>query len=161
MANGCGDLFTLLMLLRVWPAMAHQSVQLLVLVPFFDPQKDVGWDRGIELLPAARLARNEINQRKDLLPGYHLELIEAGSNACGVPIPYNATLNFVNHAIGLYGNPTVFGVTGLVCSTITKAISPIAGHPGLEMVQLSIWQRLRNWPIRQYILTCREFCPRR
>ena len=41
---------------------------LLSLVPFLDSQDGTGWDGGLEVL-TARVARDEINNRTDLLPG--------------------------------------------------------------------------------------------
>lgn len=117
---------------------AQVTLPVLILVPFFDSREGAGYDRGIELIPAARLARDEINQRSDILPGYQLQLIEATSDACGTAVPSNAISNFASEAIGLYGNTRVIGVVGLVCSTVTAAVSPIAGHDSIGLIQMSM-----------------------
>ena len=40
------------------------------------------WDRGLELLPAAQLAVDRINQDFTILPGYNLELTELDAGIC-------------------------------------------------------------------------------
>ena len=117
---------------------ATQTLKLLTLVPFFDSRPDAGWDRGIELLPMARIARDEINQREDILPGYQLELVEADSDACGYPVTSKAFVSFVNHAIGLNGTGTIAAVTGLACSTVTAMLSPLAGKEEVSLIQMSM-----------------------
>ena len=115
-----------------------QTLTLLSLVPFFDSRQDAGWDRGIELLPMGRIARDEINQREDILPGYQLEVVEADSDACGYSVTRKAIVNFVSHAIGLNGTATVAGVTGLPCSTVTAMLSPLAGREEVSLIQMSM-----------------------
>ena len=64
-----------LVLLLVLPRQTHvlaatsnlKKLKLLTLVPFFDSKPGAGWDKGLELLPMGRIARDEINEREDLL----------------------------------------------------------------------------------------------
>jgi len=35
------------------------------------------------------------------------------------------------------GDLNIVGVVGLVCSTVTQAISPLAGRPGIDLLQIS------------------------
>ena len=114
------------------------TLRLLVLVPFPDPRPSAGWDRGLELLPAAQLACNHVNNRTDLLPGYRLELIEASSDACGVSTIYTAIINFARYATRPADQESIVAVIGLACSSVTAAISPIAGHSQLDYIQVSM-----------------------
>ena len=50
-----------------------KPLYLLTLVPF---------DRNVGILSGARIARDEVNNRTDLLPGYHLELITERRESC-------------------------------------------------------------------------------
>ena len=115
-----------------------QTLRLLVLVPFPDPRPSAGWDRGLELLPAARLARDHVNSNTDILPGYHLELIEASSDACTVPAVSKAFVSFTQHATSKDDLKSVLGVLGLACSTVTANISPLAGRSELDYIQVSM-----------------------
>ena len=99
---------------------------ILVLVPYPDFRPDSGWSRGLELLPAARIAAGEINNRTDILPGYRIELIEASSDACGLSLTPKSISNFANFT---FSASKAIAVTGLACSTVTAGVSPIAGRP--------------------------------
>ena len=90
------------------------------------------------MLPMGRIARDEINEREDILPGYRLELIEADSDACGYPTISKAYVSFASNAIGRNGNGTVVGVTGLPCSTVTAMLSPLAGKEEVSLIQMSM-----------------------
>ena len=115
------------------------TLRLLVLVPFPDPRPSAGWDRGLELLPAARLARDHINNSTDLLQGYRLELIEASSDGCGVSTISTALVSFVRHAATRINSmDSVIGILGLACSSVTAIISPLAGHTKLDYIQVAM-----------------------
>ena len=114
------------------------TLYLLTLVPYPDPRPSAGWDRGLELLPAAQLACDHINNRTDLLPGYRLELIEANSDACGVSTISTAIINFAKYATSPADRNSVLAVIGLACSSVTAAISPVAGHNQLDYIQVSM-----------------------
>ena len=112
-----------------------KPLYLLTLVPFPDP--GAGWDRGLGTIPGARIAQDEINNRTDLLPGYHIELIVENIEACSrteVGIGLN---NLVKYTMNPPCRPVV-AVTGLMCSSHTSALSPIAGHDGFDLIQLSV-----------------------
>ena len=42
--------------------------------PYPDPRDDSGWDRGLELLPAARVAVKEINNNSKILPAFYYHI---------------------------------------------------------------------------------------
>ena len=108
---------------------------LLNVQPYPDSRPFAGWDRGFELIPAGRLAIEQINNQSDLLPGYRLELIDIESEACGISVINTGRVNFYRHLVD--PNSLVVGVVGLFCSTVTAAISPIANHPGIDYIQVA------------------------
>ena len=59
-------------------------LNVLVLVPWPDSRPYAGWDSGLDLLPGARIAIQEINNRSDILQQYTITAIEAGHAACGL-----------------------------------------------------------------------------
>ena len=109
-------------------------IRILALVPWPDDREQAGWDAGSHLLPAGRVAVKEINSRSDLLPGYKLEMVEAGHEACSHSETDMGVINFVDNAINP-PNGTVAVVVGLYCSTSAKIIAPIADISSL--IQLS------------------------
>ena len=117
-----------------------QSLPVLVLLPYPDPRPvDSGWDRGLELLPAARLAVKEINNNSRILPGYEIQLIERSSDACGRSVIINGLTNFAGNALQWEPNTTnAIAVIGLACSTVTASISPLAGREGVDLLQISM-----------------------
>ena len=108
---------------------------LLNVQPYPDGRPGAGWDRGFELIPAGRLAIEQINNKSDLLPGYRLELIDIESEACGISVINTGRVNFYRHLVD--PNSLVVGVVGLFCSTVTAAISPIANHPRIDYIQVA------------------------
>ena len=113
-----------------------KPLYLLTLVPFPDPQDGAGWDRGLGTIPGARVARDEINNRTDLLPGYHIELIVENIEACSRTEAGIGLNNLVKYTVNPPCRPVV-AVTGLMCSSHTSALSPVAGHDGFDLIQLS------------------------
>ena len=68
------------------------------------------WNRGLELLPAAQLAVDRINQDPTILPGYNLELSELNTGTCDHGYHSDALFQFVNeitqeelHLVGVVG----------------------------------------------------------
>ena len=114
-----------------------KPLYLLTLLPFPDLGDNAGWDRGLGTVPAARVARDEINNRTDLLPGYHIELIVEDIEACSRNEAGIGLNNLVKYTVNPPCRPVV-AVTGLMCSTHTARISPVAGHEGIDLVQLSV-----------------------
>ena len=109
------------------------------MLPYPDQRDDSGWDRGLELLPAGRLAVKEINNNSRILPGYEIQLIERSSDACGRSVTINGLTNFAGNALQWEPNTTnAIAVIGLACSTVTASISPLAGREGVELLQISM-----------------------
>ena len=113
-----------------------KPLYLLTLVPFPDPQDGAGWDRGLGTIPGARVAQDEINNRTDLLPGYHIELIVENIEACSRTEAGIGLNNLVKYTVNPPCRPVV-AVTGLMCSSHTSALSPVAGHDRFDLIQLS------------------------
>ena len=106
------------------------TLHLLTLLPPGD-----GADRR-SLLPAAELAVDKINAKDDLLPGYRLELIAADTELCNETLITESYISFVKYVAS--GGPfNVVGVIGMTCATVTQAISPLAGHPDIDLLQIS------------------------
>ena len=90
------------------------------------------------LLPAAELAADKINARDNLLPGYRLELIPADTETCNETRIIESYRSFVKYTASASNQPfNVVGVTGMICATVTQAISPLAGRPDIELLQIS------------------------
>ena len=79
----------------------------------------IGWDKGLEMIPAGRIAVNQINNRSDILRNYKLEIIDIPSEDCAKTL-------IVKGIVGLYKEMVdpkrtcVFGIVGLYCSTVTN-----------------------------------------
>ena len=114
------------------------TLSLLTLVPLAEPaglSSGPHYHGGQELISAAQLAVEKINMRNDILPGYRLELVPANAETCNQSLVTEAPVNFVRHVTN--GDLNIVGVVGLVCSTVTQAISPLAGRPGIDLLQIS------------------------
>ena len=116
-----------------------QSLPVLVLLPYPDPRGDSGYDRGLEILPAARVAVKEINNNSKILPDHEIQLIERSSDGCGRSVIINGLSNFAGNALQWEPNTTnAIAVIGLACSTVTASISPLAGREGVDLLQMAM-----------------------
>ena len=88
----------------------------------------------LPLLTAAQLAVDKINTRNDILPDYKLELVPANAETCNHSLVTEALGNFVRRVTD---RDSIVGVVGLLCSTVTQAVSPLAGRPGIDRLQIS------------------------
>ncbi len=123
-------------LLVLASANCKTPINILALVPWPDSRDEAGWDGGIAMLPAGRVAVREINEKKDLLADYHINLIEGGHEACSLTSHSLGLLNIVN-SILLPNSSNVVAITGLYCSTSAAALSRIVGKDGLSILQFS------------------------
>ena len=117
-------------------ANSKTSINILALVPWPDSRDGAGWDGGIDMLPGGRVAVREINERKDLLADYHINLIEGGHEGCGLTSHSLGLLNIVNNIL-LPNSSNFVAITGLYCSNSAAALSRIAGRDGLSILQFS------------------------
>ena len=120
------------------PQLERPTLHLLALVPLAE-HAGVSLQRpyhtGEELLSAAQLAVDKINTRGDILTGFNLELVEANSETCNQSLVTETPVNFVRRVTD--GDLQIVGVVGLLCSTVTQAVSPLAGRPGIDLLQIS------------------------
>ena len=95
----------------------------------------IGGDDERNVLSGAQIARDQINTRNDLLPGYHLELIFERIGKCE---QVGTGLNGL--AKHIFNPPTcgpIVAIIGLMCSSHASILSPVAGHDGYDLIQLS------------------------
>ena len=115
----------------------NATLHLLTLVPLAETvglSHQPPCHRGEELISAAQLAVDRINMRDDILRNYKLELVPANTETCSQSLVTEALGNFVRHVTG---DLNIVGVVGLVCSTVTQVVSPLAGRPGIGLLQIS------------------------
>ena len=107
------------------------TLRLLVLVPHQPPYQE-----GV-LRAAAQLAVDKINMKDDILAGYNLELVRANAETCNQRLVTEALGNFVRSVTDRDLN--IVGVVGLLCSTVTQAVSPLAipERPEVDLLQIS------------------------
>ena len=91
---------------------------------------------GLTVLSGHRIAQEEINNRTDLLPGYHIELIVDTVEGCSSPEAGLGLSNLLKYTLNPPCRPVV-AVAGLGCSSHTSVLSPVAGHDGFNLIQLS------------------------
>ena len=87
-------------------------------------------------LLAPRIAQEEINNRSDILSGYHVELIVDTIEGCSSVEASVGISNLIKHTVNPPCRP-VIAVMGLRCSSHTAVLSPVAGHTGFDLIQLS------------------------
>ena len=96
------------------------------------PYNGSAWN-GEYVIPAARLARDEINNNNDILPGYKLELIEADSKCSRDP----GLRAFVSNALPPTTNRPPVAILGAGCSSSSIPIASVAGRDEIRIPQLS------------------------
>ena len=120
------------------PQLDRPTLHLLALVPLAEHaglSLQRPYHTGEELLSGAQLAVDKINTRDDILPGYNLKLVPANSETCNQSLVTEAPVNFVRRVTD--SDLDIVGVVGLLCSTVTQAVSPLAGRPGIDFLQIS------------------------
>ena len=98
------------------------------------------WDRGLEILPAAYVAADQINKAAGLLPGVELEVVAVNSSLCGQPkgSETSALVEFTREVFKKRQcGECLFGVTGLFCDSSAALISSVATTAHLHLLQLS------------------------
>ena len=113
------------------------KLYLLTILPYpvSGPVEQPSWLEGMNVLPAAYLAVDMINQRDDLLPGYSLELINEDG---GCHLADRARISFVRRIIAERGQRPVVGIIGPACSASTLAVSALSSHPDIAIVNLHL-----------------------
>ena len=127
-AHATGTLSTANTLHKFGDGLNDTVLHLLTLLP----PRDV----ANSLIPAAELAVDKINAKDDLLPGYRLKLIAADTELCNETLITESYISFVKY-VASDGPFNVVGVIGMTCATVTQAISPLAGRPDIDLLQIS------------------------
>ena len=121
-------------------------LHLLNVQPFPDEGVFAGFDRGLEFIPAAHLAAEEINNRSDILTGFELKVIDIDSEACGRSTIAKGVVNFYRELVVRPKPTCIVGVIGFVCCSVTNVLAPIIGHQNIGYVTLanSVFPQHRN-----------------
>ena len=114
-------------------------LQLLNVQPYPDDGVFAGFDRGLDLVPAAHLAAEEINNRSDILTGFDLQVIDIDSEACGRGTIIKGLVNVYRELVSQAPDSPecLVGVMGLPCSSVTNVLAPIIGHHNTGYVTLA------------------------
>ena len=112
---------------------SKQPLYVLVTGPYPDPNETV-YDGGISLIPAVRLAFQQINQHPHILQNYSLELLEDESG-CSMTLQHRVFYSFVRNRY--YNQPHVLGIIGPACSDPTLAIAPLLARPEVNLLQIA------------------------
>ena len=112
-------------------------LQLLNVQPYPDDGIFAGFDRGLDLIPAAHLAAQEINNRSDILAGFELQIVDIDSEACGRGTITKGLVNFYRELVRQDPTRCIVGVMGFVCSSVTNVLAPIIGHQKIGYVTLA------------------------
>lgn len=114
--------------LLIWGTIGDERVPVRVLGMF--PYRGSAWN-GEYVIPAARLARDEINNNTNILPGYKLELIEVDSGCARD----KGLREFVRNT--LYSEHVPDAILGPGCSSSSIPIASVAGRDKIRIPQLS------------------------
>ena len=139
----------LLQLLVLLLAMSTQQVKadqqenrtflhLLNVLPFPDSGDEAyGEDSAYELIPAAQLAVDQINNASHILPGYKLTLVNVEAEACSATFVTDGIINTYAKLFTPGNSLNVVGFTGLICSIVTDTITLIYGVPKMTYLQFA------------------------
>ena len=114
------------------------------------------WDYGLEVSPGAHLAKDEINNRSDILPSYSLEVIDVGSEACGHSVIVDGLVNLYSHLVNR--GSFIVGVTGMLRSSVTNVLVPVLSHPKINYLTIAAstspaHRNLKQYPLLFHILS--------
>lgn len=128
------------------PAEARSEVTVLQLLVVLPQLQDGGggatasasWERGLEILPAAHIAVERINQEPNILSGYQLELVEIGSHNCRQSgVQADTLAEFIERTVHTTAEQGVVGMVGLFCPRAVELLSPLAGRKGFSLLHIS------------------------
>ena len=125
-------------------------LQLLNVQPYPDDGIFAGFDRGLDLIPAAHLAAQEINNRSDILAGFDLQIVDIDSEACGREIITKGLINFYRELVTQDPTRCIAGVMGFVCSSVTNILAPIIGHQNIGYIILTNSVSPSHWNNVEY-----------
>ena len=113
----------------------QQEINILVLLPSEIPDsfQQPFFRDGPILRPVIELAVEQINQQKDMLPGYNISIFFENS-ACN--LKSNTAINFVKSFF--YSGLSFVGIVGPACSDATKLVAPITGESRISILNFHI-----------------------
>ena len=92
------------------------------------------WAGGTAVIHAVKLARDHINARSDILPGYQLEIIEADSG-CNIVSKY--AIAFAREYVQNLQHKIIAGIIGPGCSDSTLLLAPLLAKEDVSVVQIA------------------------
>ena len=84
------------------------------------------WDRGLEILPAAYVATEQINGLPNLFPGLRVDVVAVNSSLCNSPVrSESSTLVVFMKAVAnmRQDGECLLGVAGVYCEAVTLLLS--------------------------------------
>ena len=135
----CLSFFLLLIVIGCHSDMAPKSetMYLLSLLSYPDPSDDPSlrpsFTNGEEIIPGAKLAVQEINNRTDILTNYKLELIVADD---GCNINWKSIISLINNLY--YEGKHIVGIIGPQCSDSTKAVTSLTGKSEIALINVHL-----------------------
>lgn len=113
------------------------DLHFLNILPFPSEQPNRGWDRAYELIPAAELAAEHINNATSILQDYKLNLVTLQSESCGISFINEGLINPYVSIFDKKNSYNVLGMGGLFCSTVTNAVTSVFSSPKVAYLQLA------------------------
>lgn len=127
----------ILLALVLQVSQAATNLTLLALVPLGNMDRNVTncLDLGEELIPAAKIAAQRINDNPNILAGYNLQIVEADTDQCSSPSIATALGSFVKFTTDKELN--VVGIIGLMCPSALLGLSPIASLSTIDILHIT------------------------
>ena len=113
----------------------HQKIPLyfLTMAPYPNsPPFSPSWEGGPAVVPAAIVAKNYINRREDILPGYEVNFLVMNSG-CNIVLSARQSL----FSSVFYSGKNVVGIVGPGCSEATLAIGPLLSNDRISLIQIA------------------------
>lgn len=109
------------------------TLYLLVLLSFHYPELpragQRAWDRGAELLPSVRLAVEMVNNRRDILGDFQLEIVPADS---GCNYNTRGAEQYIREV--LHSGRQIVGAIGPHCTHAADRVLALTGREGLDLI---------------------------
>ena len=112
-----------------------KTLYFLTIQSYPDPNATIqpSWDGGIDIIPAAELAVELINNNSGMLPNYRLELINADG---GCNILTKTVISFVDNVFVQQEKQPIVGIIGGSCSASSLILSPLTGREEVALINM-------------------------
>ena len=116
----------------------------LISLPLLDPTSGprASWERGLEILPGALQAVNDINSDPTLLPGHTLKPIVINSTESDDIEIVQQFVKLLSHH--LYLSDTIIGVTGILSPKAVSILVPLVGRERVLLSAITHADQLYN-----------------